>query len=303
MNQAVVLAGSSPTVESTPKSTAKFWQSTLSAASGYQSGKFDWNIPNGNESPNIVSELTWDDLDIWTNALQFEALGNEKWMIQLGFSYGEILDGRNRDSDYLFDDRGGEFSRSYADVDGHTLSARAMLGYRFNLLDGRLSLTPALGYAFDQQQFEDSNGYQAINRIDGYTGSFPGLDSSYETEWHAGVVDLGLAFRLTKRVELLGGGSFAMGSYDADAVWNLRDDLRQNPSFRHSADGYGASARLGLRYQLADAWFIHGMATYQTQWTDGGQETIYFREGSQSNGFNEATWESLGFAIGVDFRF
>ena len=286
-----------------PKPHSGFWRHTLSVASGYENGQFDWSIPNGDSSPNILSELIWDDLDIWKSDFQYEVVARETWVLQLGFSYGEILDGRNQDSDYFLDNRSGEFSRSYADTEGYSLSARAMLGYKIPLWNDRLTLTPALGYRFDQQKLEDRNGYQAVDLLDGFTGPFPGLDSSYQTEWHAGIVDLGLSIRLNDRLELLAGGSFAMGSYDGEAVWNLRDDFRQDPSFSHHADGYGASARLGLRYALTESWFIHGMATYQTQWTNNGTESIYFRDGVETNGFHGANWESLGFSLGLDFTF
>jgi hypothetical protein len=279
------------------------WQTTMRVLSGYEQAELNWSIPNGNQSPNILSELTWDDLEIWENQIQIEFAQPTSWHIRIAGSYGAILDGRNQDSDYLYSNRNGEFSRSYADVDGNTISASALIGYQFPYFGNRLTLTPSLGYQFDRQKMEESNGYQAVDLEYGYVGPFPGLDSSYQADWHTGILDLDSTFTLTDKLTLLAGTSFAMGDYCGEAVWNLRDDFQQDPSFRQEATAYRATARLGLRYQVTPCFAIDGVAMYKYSWTDDGSETNYFNSGPESNGFNGATWESLGFMLGAEIKF
>ena len=90
---------------------------TLSA--GYRVDDLDWSIAgniNGN-NPNVLSELTWDDVESYQVKLQ----GNFVWpnIIALkGYvNYGWIFDGDNQDSDYLGDNRTLEFSRSNNSTD------------------------------------------------------------------------------------------------------------------------------------------------------------------------------------------
>ena len=279
------------------------WQTTVRVLSGYEQAKLDWSIPNGNQAPDILSELTWDDLEIWNNQLEIDFARPASWRIHMAASYGSIFDGHNQDSDYLYSGRQGEFSRSYAEVGGYTASASALIGYQFLFQGDRLTLTPSIGYRFDRQQMEDSDGYQAVDWISGDLGPFPGLDSTYRADWHTGVLDLDSTFALTDKLSLLAGASFGLGTYRGEAVWNLREDFEQNPSFRHSADSYAATARLGLRYQITPSLAISGLAVFNHSWTDDGSETIYLPDGAVSNGFNGATWESLGFMLGAEMTF
>ena len=271
--------------------------------SGYEQAKLDWSIPNGNQAPDILSELTWDDLEIWNNQLEFDLARPASWRVHLSASYGSIFDGRNRDSDYLYSGRQGEFSRSYADVGGYTVSASALVGYQFLFLGDRLTLTPSLGYRFDRQKMEVANGYQVIDMFYGVLGPFPGLDSSYRADWHTGIVDLDSTFALTDKLSLLAGASFGVGTYRGEAVWNLRTDFEQGPSFRQSADAYAVIARLGLRYQISPTLAISGQTFLNYSWTDDGSETNYLPSGAESNGFNGANWESLGFMLGAELAF
>ena len=107
---------------------------TLSA--GYRRDDLDWNIAgdiNGN-NPNVLSELTWDDVESYQVKLQ----GNFVWpnIIALkGYAnYGWIFDGDNQDSDYLGDNRTFEFSRSNNNTDDHYVwDASVAIGYPLRL--------------------------------------------------------------------------------------------------------------------------------------------------------------------------
>ena len=87
---------------------------------GYRIDQLDWNIAGNNAgtNPNILSELTWKDLEIYQ--VQFKpsvTLGNShrggvRYHLRGMLGWGSIVDGSNQDSDYAGDNRTLEFSRS-----------------------------------------------------------------------------------------------------------------------------------------------------------------------------------------------
>jgi len=166
---------------------------TLSA--GYRVDDLDWNIAgdiNGN-NPNVLSELTWDDVESY----QLKAQGSAVWpnIIALrGYAnYGWIFDGDNQDSDYLGDNRTFEFSRSNNSTDDDdVLDASLAIGYPIRF--GRAvigTMTPLLGYSYHEQNLNITDGNQTIPNL----GPFPGLDSSYETEWKGPWIGFDLRFK------------------------------------------------------------------------------------------------------------
>ena len=92
-------------------------EKALDLGIGYRRADLDWNIGGGVSDPNIVSELTWSDLEIieLRGRLAFD-LADESYL-EASLSYGWIRDGENQDSDYAGNDRTLEYSRSNNDGD------------------------------------------------------------------------------------------------------------------------------------------------------------------------------------------
>lgn len=96
-----------------------------------------------------MSELTWDNLEIFGLQAALKAVLKKALYLRASLEYGWIIDGDNRDSDYLGDDRTLEYSRSdNRSDDGRVLDASAGVGYPFNLAGDRFRLFPLIGYAF-----------------------------------------------------------------------------------------------------------------------------------------------------------
>ncbi len=109
-------------------------ETEFTLSTGYRSDDLDWNIAgdiNGN-NPNVLSELTWDDVESYQVKLQ----GSVVWPNIIAFrgyaNYGWIFDGDNQDSDYLGDNRTFEFSRSNNSTDDdYVWDASLAIGYPF----------------------------------------------------------------------------------------------------------------------------------------------------------------------------
>ena len=281
---------------------------TLSA--GYRVDDLDWNIAgdiNGN-NPNVLSELTWEDVESY----QLKAQGSAVWpnIIALrGYvNYGWIFDGDNQDSDYLGDNRTLEFSRSNNSTDDDdVLDASLAIGYPFRFGRAVLgTMTPLLGYSYHEQNLNITDGNQTIPNL----GPFPGLDSSYETEWKGPWIGFDLRFKAKEiktfahRFETYFSYEYHWADYYAEANWNLRDDFAHPKSFEHDADATGWKIGAGFNLWFHQNWALNFNYDYQDWSTEGGIDKVFFADGSTAKTkLNEVNWTSYALSLGVSLRF
>ena len=270
----------------------------LSLLTGYRADNLDWNIAGNidGENPNVLSELVWDDLNVW----QVQAEGNVDVAIEKipWFSiylrgmagYGWIVDGRNRDSDYGSDNRSNEVSRSINDADdGNVLDLSIAIGPHFSSNDGCWSIIPLMGYSYHEQNLTITDGQQIIPP----SGPFDGLDSSYETEWSGPWFGVDLEYLPVTKWAFTFSGEYHWSDYSAEGDWNLRDDLQHLKSFEHTADGDGWVVGAGVHYELNEQLSIGLSADYRKWETDPGLDRVFLASGtSVDTRLNEVNWES-----------
>jgi hypothetical protein len=292
------------------------WQ--LSIDIGYRTDDFDWNIAgdiSGN-NPNILSELTWSDLEILQLEFGVAKIFPNGFVLKGEIAYGFILDGENQDSDYFGDNRTGEFSRSNNSAnDGSTSDVSIGLGYYNPVLSVPISSVwnfslgttlPIIGFSFHGQNLTITEGFQTIPPL----GPFPGLNSSYDAEWYGPWVGLELNAKIYKRDvtspahEFLFGIEYHWADYYAEANWNLRTDLAHPKSFEHEADGSGIVFWFGHNYFFNPQWSLNIIYKYQKWETDPGIDRVFFADGTEAvTRLNEVNWKSSAFMVGVTRSF
>lgn len=273
---------------------------------GYRQDDLDWTIADPSGSPDVLSELQWKDVESAMFETGVDITYDDHWHAEGKFAYGQIVDGRNQDSDYGQDNRQGEFSRSNnVSDDGATIEVSGALGYHFDIagkrLAPRLRLTPKVGYAFHTQQFNTTNGFQTIPAL----GHFGGLDSTYEATFFGPWGGLGTQLFLTDRLSLQGSVEYHWVDFEGTGNWNLREDFQHPKSFTDEAEGDGIVASAGGRYRINPAWTISLSADYQ-KWkaNNKGISKTYFSDGSVGETrFNGVNWDSYGFNLGMAYRF
>ena len=275
----------------------------ISLSTGVRVDNLDWNIAgdiNGN-NPNILSELTWDDLLIVLTKADGKLVVADRIYLRGSFDYGWIIDGENQDSDYAGDDRSFEFSRSNNDTDeGNVLDASLGAGYLFGPLWKRVMIAPVAGYSYHEQNLVITNGYQTIPPL----GSFSGPDSTYDTEWKGPWVGADLSILFGERLSLTNTFEFHWVDYDAVADWNLRSDFQHPKSFEHSADGYGILLSADLDYIITTHLALTANINYQNFSTDEGKARTFFASGGTGETqLNEVNWDSFAGIIGVSILF
>jgi hypothetical protein len=281
----------------------------IGLSTGYRLDDLNWNIAGNisGSNPNVLSELTWSNLETLQATVTGKTLVNE-WLYGRGsFGYGWTFSGGYLDSDFSGNDRTQEYSRSSGSSDGsRVLDAAIGLGYQFSLLSGRFRLSPLLGYSYSAQALTLRDGVQVIS-TPGLTppaGPIEGLDSSYDASWLGPWLGIDLSFGITERVTLFGSFEYHWATFDAEGNLNLRNDLAHPKSFEHDADGRGFLVTLSAEYLLAGPWSLNVSVNYQKWSTDHGVDHLYYANGSVAETrLNEVNWDSYSLMLGVVYRF
>ncbi len=275
----------------------------VSLGAGIRFDDFDWNIADSDGSPNVLSELHWNDMrtPFVAAAAEWEV---SRLRVRVDGVFGKIASGDNVDSDYNGNNRTLEFSRSENEAGGEVAGLSGAVGYRFTLFDRSVMrpfyLTPWLGYGGQWQWLSMTEGYQVIPA----TGEFNGLNSSYDAQWTGPFVGLGLDAsthnKTEIRVELMYHPDL---DYHADADWNLRADLQHPVSYTHDADGRGVN----FKFTISQYWTksLNVYLDYQrfVYSAEDGLDVTYISNGTTaSTKLNEANWDASLFTLGLVLR-
>ena len=295
-------------------------EADLSLSAGYRVDKLDWNIAGNiyGQNPNILSELKWDDLEIYqTKAKGQLVLGSPRFtyfdaLFRGAVSYGWIDDGENQDSDFKGDNRTLEYSRSYSSTEGdNVFDIDVGVGPRFTIGSGILKITPLGGYSYHKQNLNMTNGVQVVSRFDldphlAAPGPITGLDSTYEAKWHGPWVGVDLEVAPCRNLIVKGSFEYHWADYEAEANWNLRTDLANPVSFEHDADGDGIVVAAAVTYDFWQHWAVEISGDYQDWQTDPGLSRTYVVSPTPGVGItrlNEVNWQSYSLMLGITYRF
>ena len=286
---------------------------TLNAALGYRYDSLDWNIAGNiaGQNPNILSELSWTSLKTPQVTVAMELRGGD-WYLLGDASFGRIVGGSNQDSDYLFDNRQGEYSRSNNKPGGDMADATVGLAYRFERIlkheilpsTRRHYVMPMAGYSYHSQNLRMTDGFQTIPA----TGSFPGLNSTYDARWRS----LWAGFSFVGE-DAHDNSAFAIdialhaAKFYAVAGWNLRvgppSGFMQPKSFEQDAYGGGFTVAVRGRNELDKKMFFSWSVNYGLWRTETGLDTVYIHDGSISyTRLNEVNWETMSVNLGLGVR-
>ncbi len=270
---------------------------------------FNWSIASngkGNATPNILSELTYRNLQSthWNidNIFTYNINSNWTWTNQLKLATGVIDSGQIQDSDYDSDNRNDEYSRSYSYPKGSVLRDMSIASGFRKQINHQWQGTGLIGVSQHQQTFSKNDGEQVLathNRTPS-VGKFGGLDSAYAADWQSIWLGLGAHWQWQSH-QLSWQLEQHLSNYYAEANWNLRTDFAHPKSFDHVATGQAQV--LNMTYQKVLNNRLNLLMQWQTEnWqTDAGIDTVYFANGSRaSTRLNEAKWNTQRLSIGLN---
>ena len=279
------------------------WQWSLNA--GYRQDDFEWSFTLPGINPR--SELTWRDVESFQLEFGLQRRFFNNFRLKGAFAYAFIFDGQNQDSDYDGNNRTLEFSRSNNATDAGDLWDISLgLAYDIRLFSDRFLLSPLLGYAFNDQNLQISDGVQTLPPL----GPFQGLDSSYDATWYGPWVGMELQYNSygssapSPGYEAFFGFEYHLADFEARADWNLRPDLAHPKSFEQDADGSGWVFTGAFNYLFNSRWGVNLTGKYQHWETDTGTHRFFFSDGSSfATRLDEVIWKSFAVTLGVTCRF
>lgn len=274
---------------------------------GERTDNIVWNIGNvdyvtgGNTyHPNILSELSWKDIKSYYGKLE---LYGEDGDYRLKLNYLKSLDsnsGSNQDSDYYYNNRTGEFSRSNNKAnDSYFEDYSIWLGENYNFSKSS-NFIFWLGYEVNKQFLKINNGTQTI----GGPISLLGLNSTYDTKWTGYFTGLEYSYSMSSfrfNTNIM----YHKLSYEAYANWNLRSDLEHPISFKHSSkNGYGIGYEIKLSYIFNNTITIFSNYTKKIFSVKNGQAMNYNSDGSIGFAYlNNVKLETNMISIGIHYKF
>ncbi|UCG99848.1 MAG: hypothetical protein JSU78_05275 [Deltaproteobacteria bacterium] len=262
----------------------------ISGIIGYRMDNLDWNIAGdqyGN-NPNILSELEFNDLEIYQAGLELKLTLNRIYF-RASIYFGEITHGEGTDSDYDQDNRNGLYSRSQFEINNDDVQDMGVgLGYQFDLLNKKLRLVPLIGISYHEQNLCITNGVQTVGSAD-----LEGLNSAYQTEWTSWWLGMDISFEVMTNLFLSSSLEYHLVDYQARANWNLREDFAHPVSFSHNADGKGTAMKIGISHFFAEHWAI-GLLYGRQKWSaSGGYDYLFLATGETiTSKLNEVDWDS-----------
>ncbi len=301
------------------------WETRFTFESGYRIDNIDWNIGGNYTSTwdggpvetrfiDILSELTWKDLEIYQVVLSNRTIVMDHLYFRGSLGYGEIFDGRNRDSDYKGNNRTLEFSRSdNASDSGHVIDVSVGIGYLFQFKSGRVGIAPVAGYTLHSQNLRMTDGHQTLSVPPDQSfpvGPIQGLDSSYDTRWQGPF--LGIDLLLNTKQPVWWFRSIALditveahwADYYAEADWNLIPSFQHPKSFEHEADGTGIVIAADWILGLTQQWDLSFGLNYMKWSTKAGTDRLFYANGTTvESRLNEVNWDSTAFLMGITYRF
>jgi hypothetical protein len=263
---------------------------------GIRRDHLQWSIAGPNHQPNILSELTWNDLDIAELGFDLRAVTPDSFVGKASMDYGIIFSGKNQDSDYWGDNRTIEFSRSDNNGgDGYVLDGSGGVGYALYYRD-YLILDLLIGLSYHTQQLRMTDGLQVIPDF----GPFPGLNSQYNAEWWGPWLGIDFECNISTNVQLTAGVEYHLVEYQGEGHWNLRNFTHP---FVHQASGNGVIANLGLQGPICNCWEWGIQATHRRFSTNAGTEEQFELIDNQlflfEQPFNGALWSSTSLSVSL----
>lgn len=233
--------------------------------------------------------------------------------LSLQYGKGQGLKGDGTDSDFL---SSGLFHRSQFDASEDTTFWTADIQTTFSFVSlPRWVLKPFLGWQHFEEHITMTNGlWTTLFGRETHTPII-GLNSRYDFNWDALRVgiksEVALAntlqsaiipLRLKTHLAL-----FPYMHYRGSGVWNLRDDLRKDPSFSHEADDFGilgVDGAISLVYQPLKFLEIEGGGRVSYFYAQDGTDTTYFSNNSVARvSLDEAKALQIGIFLQITGRF
>jgi hypothetical protein len=225
----------------------------------YRYDVFKWSIPNNEFTNYKLSELVWKNRIIQPS-IKIELEPQENQFTFLGqVKYGYILKNQSKSWDkdwYVAPDKTGNiisglYSKTRSAVKGNIFDLSGAIGYSVGLLKENL-LTFYVGYDYSDYRNKNYGFIQLAYNQNKLEYPFNKLGSKYYFKTQAPWISLSVNTPLNDKFSIIPTIKLYSFKYVGKGYWLLRDDLKQNPSFKHNAKGTGLGFDVDFIYKYSD---------------------------------------------------
>jgi len=286
-------------VPETPAPTAD-WKTTASLSGGWRTDHVRWKIQFPDSGATGSSVLAWSEMHSLTTGVRLETLYQDHLYLRATGSFGGAVSGNNADTDYL---GSYQYSKSVSGAAGSTFWETSLaVGWKFRILNDRLTLTPLLGLQYNYAWLRIRGGSFTDGESEGE--SLSDLNSSYRPNVLNGFIGESLEWTPTPWLRLTSGLQFGLGYYYARAQWILRDDFAQPLSFVHRGLAWTIEGDVAAEVLLTRHWSAFTRFYCRGSMVTNGQDRTQFSDGSSAiTELTTVTWVTLGVDLGIGFRF
>ena len=279
---------------------------SFNIGAGYRQDSLNWNISGGEFGPNILSELKWKDLWMWTASSELKIIFPYNFYFRFNGDYGKICHGKNQDIDYLGDDRSHAFSISYSKANkGEAFDFSFGTGYQYSIFQDRFKISPLFGFSHHEQHLRMIHGELVFDLLDpSLQGSLSDLHSHYRAQWHGPWIGVDADFDLSSHFKIFGRYEYHWAFYNGTGHWNLRNDL---DGFEHSGFGKGFLISMGTSYKFFSDWGLGAIIKYQTMQMHHGADRIFFTDAngptSATTRLNQVNWHTFSAVATIGYNY
>ena len=253
-----ILLVSSTALAVSPAKPVDIEQSTnfiVTPSIAYRYDVFKWSTSFYPISQKKESELIWKN-HIVQPSIKIETEPKPNQFTFLGqVKYGYILKDQSKKLDLDWFNIEGEsrpYSKTLSSVRGNILDLSGALGYSVNLFKNNL-VTFYLGYDYSDYRNKQYGGRQLALNQNKILCSFDKLISKYYFKTKSPWIGLSVNSSLNDQFSIIPTMKFYSFNYVGKGYWLLRDDLKQNPSFKHNAKGTGLGFDIDFIYKYRDS--------------------------------------------------
>jgi hypothetical protein len=247
--------------------------------------------------------------DIESNSIKIDLDFNKKnnWFFNLGFGYGTINSGSNKNSsfDYTTTDEISSYNKYFyatTSLEGKVSSFDTFFAYRVER--DSVELLPKLGFYFDNQNIDMVDKKFIID--DKNLQNTDKSNSNYNAKWYGPYTGITLNYLNSSHLDL----SFSLfyhfsNEYKAQVDWYIQDGFAHPRSLTYSFDAVGLRANTNIKYNYKN-FSIFLKYNYLDFLGKDGKETNYSitspNIGNTEN-FDRSKWDSKSLELGANLRF
>lgn len=266
-------------VASSTKLQAEDIKFDIEASQGYRVDKLQWSVSGASGHPDVLSDITFKDIQIYQTRVKSKASWHG-YFTKVELGYGDILDGRMKDREYLEDGRKFAFSRSRHHVTGScTLDAVVKVGKDFTV-EKVWTVTPLAGYSLNMEKLRIRRGVQTLDasffgKIKRVHHKIDHVHSRYRAQFDAPFIGISAGRSFLQKFDFFAEYNFLFAmKYHGRGFWNFRDNHFKQESSRHK--GFGHIGTLSAGYEIVPN--LRTKVEYQFSLLEakGGEQTDHF---------------------------